>query len=162
MNRKNFLSRLSLGASAVFLSSYRPPLKDKEPLPPELVEEFVRAGHNDLEKVKLMLKERPTLNYASWDWGNGDFETALEGASHLGRKEIANYLIQKGARPSLFTLAMLGRKDLVVPLLEAYPSLLNAKGAHGFTLLHHARVGNARELADWLRKQGLTEGNLGL
>ena len=162
MNRKNFLSRLSLGASAVLFSSYSSPQKDKEPLSPELVEEFVRAGHGDLEKVKLMLKERPTLNYATWDWGNGDFETALEGASHLGRKEIANYLIQQGARPSLFTLAMLGRKDLVIPIIEAYPSLLSSKGAHGFTLLHHARVGNAHELADWFVKQGLTEGNMGL
>ena len=109
-----------------------------------------------------MLKERPTLNYATWDWGNGDFETALEGASHLGRKEIANYLIQQGARPSLFTLAMLGRKDLVIPIIEAYPSLLSSKGAHGFTLLHHARVGNAHELAGWLMKQGLMETNMGL
>lgn len=100
MNRKNFLSRLSLGASAVLFSAYRSPLKDKEPLPPALVEEFVQAGHNDLEKVKMMLKECPTLNYASWDWGNGDFETALEGASHLGRKEIANYLISKAQDPA--------------------------------------------------------------
>jgi hypothetical protein len=40
-----------------------------------------------------MLAELPTLLYATWDWGNGDFETALEGAGHVGNKEIANYLI---------------------------------------------------------------------
>lgn len=70
------------------------PLTDQ--LPPDKVKDFVIAGHGDLVKVKTMLQEIPTLLYATWDWGGGDFETALEGAGHVGNKEIANYLISTG------------------------------------------------------------------
>ena len=51
-----------------------------DPLPQEKVKDFVIAGHGNFDKVKSMLVEMPTLLYATWDWGNGDFETALEGA----------------------------------------------------------------------------------
>ena len=47
-----------------------------DPLPPEKVKNFVIAGHSNFDKVKSMLAEMPTLLYATWDWGNGDFETA--------------------------------------------------------------------------------------
>ena len=69
-----------------------------DPLPAEKVKEFVSAGHNNLEKVKSLLLELPTLLYATWDLGGGDFETALEGAGHVGNKDIANHLIKSGAR----------------------------------------------------------------
>lgn len=105
------------------------------------MKEFVVAGHKDLNKVKEMLSDHPNLIYSRHDWGNGDFEEVIEGAGHLGNKEIANYLIDQGARINLFVLAMLGKTKLVKPVLEVYPALLMAKGAHGFTLLHHAKVG---------------------
>jgi len=35
------------------------------PLPAEKVKEFVAAGHNNLEKVKALLAEFPTLIYAT-------------------------------------------------------------------------------------------------
>src|SRR5687768_3257124 len=50
------------------------------PLAPDLVRGFVGAAHGDLEKVKAMLAEQPRLVNATWDWGGGDFETALGGA----------------------------------------------------------------------------------
>ena len=85
MNRKNFLQQAVVGAGTIVAVPYlllgqdsntsRPPKAD--PLPAEKVKEFVGAGHNNLEKVKLLLTEFPTLIYACWDLGGGDFETAF-------------------------------------------------------------------------------------
>jgi hypothetical protein len=77
-------------------------------------------------------------------------------------KEIARYLIEKGARPNIFVLTMLGETAIVKLMLEKYPSLLNSKGAHGFTLLHHATRGGeeAKELLDYVKSKGLTEARI--
>ncbi|MEP0134398.1 MAG: hypothetical protein ABJJ25_12835 [Eudoraea sp.] len=163
MNRKKFIKN-SLGVIA--LTSTAPTLafthfvQDPAPLDIKLVKEFVVAGHKNLPLVKEMLQEYPNLIYARYDWGNSDFEEAIEGAGHLGNKEIANYLISQGARVNLFVLTMLGKTDLVKPTLEAYPELVFSKGAHGFTLLHHANVGGAKELQDYLQEKGLKETNI--
>ena len=111
-----------------------PPRPD--PLPADKVKDFVVAGHRDINQVKQMLVEMPTLLYATWEWGGGDFETALEVAGHTGNKEIAEYLIGLGARTTLFVLTMLGKTDLVKSWLERYPQYLSARGPHGLTLLH--------------------------
>jgi hypothetical protein len=58
--------------------------KAKDPLSPELVKDFVRKGHFDLEGVKTALDQEPGLLNATWDWGEGDFETALGGALSHG------------------------------------------------------------------------------
>jgi hypothetical protein len=55
---------------------------------------------------------------------------------------------------------MLGKTELVKPILETYPELLFAKGAHGFTLLHHAKVGESKELYDYLIVKGLKDENI--
>jgi hypothetical protein len=166
MNRKEFLSTVSLSmGSIVVVPGMLKAMTDKPgPFAAELVKEFVGAGHNDLEKVKLMLKENPNLIYAIWDWGGGDFESALEGAGHVGDKDIANYLISMGSRPNIFVLTMLGKTKIVKPLLEEYPELLHSKGPHGFTLLHHAERGGdeAAELFQYLEKKGLTEKKISL
>jgi len=135
------------------------PKRDRHNLEIDVIKAFVAAGHNDLSKVKEMLAEEPNLIYASYDWGNGDFEEAIEGAGHVGDKEIANYLIEQGARPNLFVLTMLGQSHLVLPILETYPALIHAKGPHGFTLLHHAKVGGevAKDIRDYLLEKGLEE-----
>lgn len=162
MNRKNFLKSSALGLAAAAFSPINilaRPLLGPDPLKPELVKEFVGAGHKDLERVKQMLAEYPNLIYSRYDWGNGDFEEAIEGAGHVGDEDIANYLIEQGARVNLFVLTMLGKTGLVKPVLEQYPALVFAKGAHGFTLLHHAERGGekAKELYDYVQSKGLTE-----
>src|SRR5687768_11783515 len=52
---------------------------------PNAVREVVGASHKDFEKVQALVKSRPALAKASWDWGFGDWETALGAASHVGR-----------------------------------------------------------------------------
>lgn len=170
MDRKLFLQRGLMGAGGILAVPYylraekfqRPFAED--PLPPEKVKEFVIAGHNNLDKVKVLLLEFPTLLFATWDWGGGDFETALEGAGHVGNREIANYLIRQGARTNLFVLTMLGKTELVKPWLESFPECIFAKGPHGFTLLHHAQKGgeDSKELLEFLQSKGLKESKLSL
>jgi hypothetical protein len=130
-----------------------------EPLKMDLVKEFVVAGHKDLAKTQTMVAEYPNLVYSKFDWGNGDFEAAIEGAGHMGNKEIAQFLIEKGSRVTLFVLAMLGKTQLVKPILEEYPKLVFAIGPHGFTMLHHAKLGGkeGEELVAYLDEKGLKE-----
>jgi ankyrin repeat protein len=94
-----------------------------------------------------------------WDWGGGDWETGLEGAGHVGSKDIARFLIANGARPNIFVLTMLGQTAIVKAILETYPELLNSKGPHGYTLLHHAEKGeeDSEELLKYLTDKGLKE-----
>lgn len=163
MKRKTFiqtsLSGLGVIASYPLLNATQNPVQAIEPLQVEIVKEFVGAGHGNLARVQEMLLEYPNLIYSRYDWGNGDFEEAIEGAGHVGNHEIAEYLIAQGARVNLFVLTMLGQTHLVKPILEQYPQLLHAKGPHGFTLLHHANKGGtgADEIRVYLTEKGLTE-----
>ena len=160
MKRIDFLQKIALGTSVITTPSLAFSQQEKPAVyAPDLVRDFVGAGHKDLPKIQSMLKEHPNLLFAAWDWGGGDFETALEAAGHVGNKEIAHYLLNQGARPNVFVLTMLGKTALVKPQLEAMPQLLMSKGAHGFSLLHHAQRGGdeAKELVDYLQSKGLKE-----
>lgn len=110
------------------------------------VKDFVNAGHRDLDTVKSMLDEEPSLIYASWDWGNGDWENALEGASHMGRSDIVRYLIERGARVNPLSYAMLGEVKVVESMIQANPTVLEARGPHYLTLLYHAALSDKTEL----------------
>ena len=161
MNRRNFIGGSALSIGAIMLKPANVIAQDPQPVSYkiDLVKEFVIAGHGNLDKVKQMLAENPNLLYCSYDWGNGDFEQAIEGAGHLGNKDIARYLIENGARPNIYVLTMLGETGMVKSILMKYPQLLNGKGPHGFTLLHHATKGgdDARELLEFFKEKGLTE-----
>ena len=106
-----------------------------------LVQDFVIYAHSDLGMAKKLLGEEPALLNATMDWGGGDWETGLGGASHMGRRDIVEYLLEKGARIDLFCAAMMGRLDAVKSFLTLEPRLIDAKGPHGFTLHFHAQVG---------------------
>ena len=122
MNRKTFLTQTLTSVSALTVAHQLAfPQEEPKPLDAKLVKEFVIAGHGKLDRVQEMLTDYPNLIYCCYDWGNGDFEEAIEGAGHLGNREIAEHLIEQGARVNLFVLTMLGKTDLVKPVLEAYP-----------------------------------------
>src|SRR5687768_11857671 len=72
---------------------------------PSLAREVVGKSHFDYDTVKKLVEARPALAKVSWDWGFGDWESALGAASHVGRREIADLLIAHGARPDIFTFA---------------------------------------------------------
>lgn len=162
MSRRGFLVVVGAGAASLALGSNRggtemAQVKQRPPaLKPETVKEFVGAAHGDLEKTKAMLAVEPGLLNAVWDWGGGDFEAAIGGAGHMGRKDIAEFLIGQGARMDLFVATMLGRLDLVKATLAAYPNLKDSKGPHGITLTRHAEMGGegAKEVLEFLKSVG--------
>ena len=129
---------------------------DPSPLKPALVSEFVLKAHGDLDTVKRLLEQEPQLLNAAWDWGGGDWETALGAAAHVGRREIALYLLDRGARMDVFAAAMLGEVDVVRAMLEAQPSLRDSRGPHGIPLISHAEAGGeqARGVLDFLQGVG--------
>gem|GEM_PF-134405 len=116
-------------------------MADELALDPGLVMEFVGNAHGDLDCVKQLLAQEPALVNAAWDWGGGDWETGLGAASHMGRRDIALFLLGQGARIDLFAAAMLGRLEIVSATLDAFPEALHTSGPHGIPLLAHAQAG---------------------
>ena len=124
--------------------------------PSELVREMVLVSHYDLKRVQELVEVRPALARAAWDWGFGDWEDALGAASHMGNRAIAEYLISKGARPTLFSAAMLGQLDVVKGMISAQPGAQRIQGPHSISLLAHAKAGGdaARPVFDFLQSLG--------
>jgi hypothetical protein len=108
----------------------------------------VLKAHGDLEFVTRTVESEPAIVNAAWDWGGGDWETGLGAAAHVGRRDIAEYLLQHGARKDVFAAAMLGDVDVVRAMIEAQPELREARGPHGIPLIAHAEAGgdSAREV----------------
>lgn len=112
--------------------------------PADLVRETVTVAHGNFKRLKELVDARPDLAKAAVDWGFGDWEDALGAASHVGNREIAEYLIANGARPTLFSAAMLGQLDVVKALVAAQPGAQRIAGPHSISLLAHAKAGGKR------------------
>ena len=132
--------------------SFKPGWK-KQQINRQLVQDFVIYAHSDFAMTKKLLEKEPGLLNAYMDWGNGDWESGLGGASHMGEREIVLYLLEKGARVDLFAATMLGLLDVVKTLLTLQPKLIDAKGPHGFSLHFHAQVGaeHSAKVLDYLQ-----------
>jgi len=104
-------------------------MEKKAAIESSLVQDFVGNAHGNLDRVKELLALEPALINSCWDWGGGDFETGLGAAAHMGRRDIALYLLDNGARLDLFAAAMLGNLDI------------NVLGPHGIPLIAHAQAG---------------------
>src|SRR3954447_11690433 len=117
------------------------------------VKRFVIAGHFNLEAVKEMLAAEPGLINGAIDWGNGDFETALGGASHMGRRDIAEFLLEHNARLDVFAATMLGKLDIVKAAVASFPNIANVPGPHKIPLIKHAEKGgeNAKAVLEFLQ-----------
>jgi hypothetical protein len=105
------------------------------------VREIVGAAHTNRDQVAALLKERPALANATWDWGFGDWESPLGAASHMGRRDIAELLLASGARATIFSAAMLGQLEVVRAFVLANPGVQRTTGPHGLTLMQHAKAG---------------------
>lgn len=128
-------------------------METKPALDLNLVQEFVGNAHGNFERVKELLAQEPNLINATWDWGGGDFETALGAAAHMGAKEIANYLLDHGARLDIFAAAMLGNLEIVKAALKEYPNAKDILGPHGIPLIIHAEKGGneAKAVLEYLQ-----------
>jgi hypothetical protein len=141
--RRDLLSSGSLAVAAVLgvpgASAQAPETKPR--LPMEMVQQFVGKSHVNLDDVRDLAKQEAMLVRASWDQGAGDWETGLGAASHMGRRDIAKYLIDSGARIDVFAVFMLGEIAPAKALLTAFPDIHKTPGPHGIPLLSHAVVG---------------------
>ncbi|MGC3943876.1 MAG: hypothetical protein QM762_04940 [Chryseolinea sp.] len=161
-NRRTFLRHAALYAatplSLLTIDSPSATAMQERPAPlgSDLVLDFVRSAHHNLARVKELLEKEPNLLNATWDWGKGDFESAIGAAGHMGLVDMAEFLISKGARMDIFVATMLGRLDIVKPMIDAFPSMKASKGPHGITLLLHAEKGgeNAKSVLEYLKSVG--------
>ena len=100
--------------------------------------EAVKQG--SLDKIQAMLEEQPDLVNAKDAKGI----SATLWASYRGHKEIAAFLVSKGANLNIFEAATVGSADQVQQYLKKDPSLALAFAPDGFTALGLASFfGNA-------------------
>ena len=162
LSRRSFLLTSSLGMTALAAIStsgtqesataaISPSFPSHDPM---LAKEIVGVSHRDVTRVRELLSGRPALAKAVWDWGYGDWETALGAAAHVGNKEIADVLLAAGAPPTIFSAAMLGQLAVVQAMIAAQPGLQRVKGPHGIPLLAHAKAGAASEVVKYLESLG--------
>lgn len=139
------------------------PAGSQPPLWPEfprqdstLVRTIVGASHRDEAKVRELIEHNAALVNAWWDWGFGDWESPLGAAAHTGRRSIAEFLIDRGARVDIFAAAMLGWTDVVKSFVAASPGIQRTLGPHGIPLLAHAEAGGdpATETLAYLESLG--------
>jgi hypothetical protein len=153
LSRRQILAGAGAVVALAGLGMEAPGAAGASPLPeiyptqnPDEVRELVTVAHFDLARVKELVARRPSLARATWDWGFGDWESALGAASHMGNRNIAEFLLDQGARPDLFSAAMLGHLDVIRAHVAAWPGAERIKGPHGITLLAHAHAGGDRAL----------------
>jgi hypothetical protein len=108
---------------------------------PSLVKDAVGASHGNFARIRELVERQPAMARASIDWGFGDWETCVDAAAHVGNKPIADFLLTHGARPTIFSAAMMGQLDAVKAFVAARPGIQKTLGPHGITLMSHAKAG---------------------
>ena len=144
------LSALGISALATKAWGQAPPLpyaiSGADALPqqdPGLVKDAVGASHGNFARIRELVEKQPAMARASIDWGFGDWETCIDAAAHVGNKPIADFLLTHGARPTIFSAAMMGQLDAVKAFTAARPGIQKTLGPHGITLMSHARAGGS-------------------
>ena len=154
LSRRSFFS-ITSGLSALGISAFvsrawgqAPPLpyaiSGADAFPqqdPGLVKDAVGASHGNFARIRELVEKQPAMARASIDWGFGDWETCIDAAAHVGNKPIADFLLTHGARPTIFSAAMMGQLDAVKAFIAARPGIQKTLGPHGITLMSHARAG---------------------
>ena len=147
-SRRRFLSTTSIALPIAHLSGFQQgegagaAVADTFPQQaPAMVRETVVTSHGNVKRIRELVDAHPALARAAYDWGFGDWEDCLGAASHVGNREIAEYLISKGARPTIFSATMLGQLDAVKAFIAAQPGVQRIPGPHSIPLLAHARAG---------------------
>ena len=110
---------------------------------PDVAREMVSVSHGNVARVRELLAGRPALANASWDWGYGDWESALGAASHVGNQEIARLLLA-ARRPAVH----LFRRDARPPRYR--------QGVRRRLARHPEDAGSARPDAALARPRGRT------
>jgi ankyrin repeat protein len=94
------------------------------------------AELGDLEKVKACLEKDPKQINATDAKGR----TVLASAARSGKKQLVEFLLEKGATEDIFAAAIVGQTDKVAAFLKQDPKLINARDSGGRTALHWAAL----------------------
>ncbi len=154
LSRRSFFS-ITSGLSALGISAFATRAWGQAPPPPYaisgadafpqqhpgLVKDAVGASHGNFARIRELVERQPAMARASIDWGFGDWETCIDAAAHVGNKPIADFLLTNGARPTIFSAAMMGQLDAVKAFIAARPGIQKTLGPHGITLMAHAKAG---------------------
>ena len=145
VNRKNFILNSVSGAAGYILLPriFNPPQNSLQHTPVA-----------DTELVKQFDGANAVNNLGGWDW-----EDAIGAAGHVGIPELATWLLDKGARPTICVAAMLGKIDVVKAYITAFPHMKDAVGPHKISLVRHAKAGgeSAKEVLEYLQSIGAKE-----
>jgi uncharacterized protein len=115
---------------------------------------FIIECHSDLETVKRKVAEKPGLANA---YNAQMIESALGAAGHIGRADIAEFLLAHGAKLELAAAAMLGRKEYVADAIKKDPKAAKSGGAHNIPIAFHAALSGDVEIIQMLWDAGAEE-----
>lgn len=129
--------------------AYRAP--DLEAFPPVLRARVTGLAHTDLDGVRTIVDAWPALAHAA----STTTERAVEAGAHMGRRDIVDDLLERGAPCALSTSVMRGDVTRVRAVLDEHPGWINERGAHDFGLLWYTAIGGGLvEMAELLIDRG--------
>jgi ankyrin repeat protein len=146
MKRDYYAQRYLYGAKFAALQR-----DDTNGLPRDFINAFVVASHFNPGRVKKWVELCPELlnTRSSWD------ELPVEAAAHMGRADIGDLLLGRGASYSLCTATVFGSLDDVKRMVTEHPERIQERGAHSFPLLWYSVFGKPRlDVAEYLIKMG--------
>jgi ankyrin repeat protein len=104
------------------------------------------AELGDLEKVKAWLSRDPK----QIDLADTKGRTVLDCGLLSGKKELVEFLLERGATEDIFAAAAMGHTDKIDGFLKQNPKLLNAKDRSGKAALHWAALYGQRKVVELL------------
>jgi hypothetical protein len=111
----------------------------------------VGIAHSDLDAVRDAVDRDPDLVHAVATTTEG----AVEAAAHMGRTDIADLLLDRGAPYAIPTAVMRNDLDAVRRLLDEDPDRIRERGAHDFALLWYPVIGGGhRAMMELLLSRG--------
>lgn len=106
-------------------------------VPQYLQGSLVGQSHGNLEAVTKRVEADPRLAHSVATTSEG----GVEAGSHMGRKDVVEFLLEHGAPYSLPTAVMLGDMETVKRYLDEDPQRIHERGAHDFALLWYPVIG---------------------
>ncbi|HLK58945.1 MAG TPA: ankyrin repeat domain-containing protein [Chthonomonadaceae bacterium] len=112
---------------------------------------FQAAASNDKAMVELLVARGADINVKD---AQGETSIHSIAPDTPAGKEIAAFLLSKGAEADIFAAIILGMTDRVAALLKADPRLANAMTPHRRTALHIAAESGNKEIVALLLESG--------
>lgn len=117
---------------------------------PTATELFDAIRQGDLARAQSLVDADASLASAKNESG----VSAVLSATYLGRKDIRDLLLARGAKLELQDAAALGRLDVVKELIAQNPSLANSYSSDGFPVVALAAFMGHAQVARYLKEKG--------